>query len=280
MINAIKQKFALTDDEGRVFDEYIKNKFTGEVMPRDGQDYQIAVWEKLTALSQEVGAAEVLNRYLCKNFPVKFKSPEKVSMEIYCALAGHIPVIYVHDKDDFESLVTNIVHKGVRPDNIEQTGASFVSGKNIRFIILSAKPYSNVTADELGLDEADWAEKSMLVRRSHECTHFYTKQRFGIADNDVHNEIMADFIGLYDAFGFYNAGWFLRFMGIIEGSGGRLVVYTNELPENIKAAVAELLTLAAKGLERWSHTDEFKALTKAERIEHMCCLGIADMAEL
>ena len=44
----------------------------------------------------------------------------------------------------------------------------------------SEKPYSNIPAGELGIPEDDWAEKSVKLRRSHECTHFFTKQTYGI----------------------------------------------------------------------------------------------------
>ena len=84
-------------------------------------------------------------------------------MKMYDSFAGKIPIIYVRNTSDFEQLVTNIAYKGVRPDGLETTGASFLHGKTTRFIILSSKPYSNVPASELGLDDAEWAEKSMLL---------------------------------------------------------------------------------------------------------------------
>ena len=51
---------------------------------------------------------------------------------------------------------------------------------------------------------------------------------------------------MYEAFGFYRAEWFLRFMGIISGSGNRFVVYTNSLPENVCRAVRELAVLVLR----------------------------------
>lgn len=35
----------------------------------------------------------------------------------------------------------------------------------------------------------------MLIRRAHECTHFFTKQTYGIAYKNLHDELMADFMG-------------------------------------------------------------------------------------
>lgn len=270
----------LNDAELFELKEYIKNRFS-EATQRELEPYeQLSIWQKLTFLSKLTGACEIINKKLCPNNPVDFCNPEGVSLEIYNSFAGDIPIICADDPEDFESIVTNIIYKGNRPDNIGQTGASFVSGKSTRFIILSSKPYSNVPAAELGLEEKEWAEKSLLLRRSHECTHYYTKQIFGISNNNLHDELMADFIGMYDAFGFYKAEWFLRFMGVIKGSGGRLIVYTKELSDNVKQAVTNLLSEAANGLEKWSRSEEFKNLTNAERINKMCRFGIKGMTKL
>ena len=96
-------------------------------------------------------------------------------------------------------------------------------------MVLSSKPYSNVPAEELGLETGEWLEKSLYIRREHECTHYYTKLRYDQANNMLHDELMADFIGLYESFGFFRAEWFLRFMGIIDGSGNRMVYYTKAI---------------------------------------------------
>ena len=276
----IINKFALSESEGAELREYIKNRFSGcEEKAPEGFE-QLAVWRRLAALGELIGAAEVINKKITPKHPVSFNDPEGVRLEIFSSYAGDIPIIYADDTGDFEAIVTNIVYKGERPQNISKTGASFVSGKSTRLIILSSKPYSNVPASELGLDDADWAKKSMLIRRSHEYTHYYTKQVFGISNNILHDELMADFIGLYDTFGFYRAEWFLRFMGVVKGSGGRLDVYTADLSERVKQAVAELLCSAANGLEKWSQSKGFKSLTNARRINIMCRAGVLGIAEL
>ncbi|MBR1383682.1 MAG: hypothetical protein IJ555_07730 [Ruminococcus sp.] len=279
-LNDLITKYDLNAAEQTELSEYIKNRFEG--IPEGSlEEYeQLPIWQKLAALSQLAGAAEVINKKITPRLPVDFKDPDSIRLEIFDSFAGAIPIIYAGNTADFEALITNIVHRGERPENIGQTGASFVSGKSTRFIILSNKSYSNVPAVELALDEADWAEKSMLIRRSHECTHYYTKQVCGISNNILHDELMADFIGLWDAFGFYKAEWFLRFMGVIEGSEGRLVVYTEGLSEKVKQAVTELLRDAAYGLEKWSQSEGFEKLTNAERINIMCRAGILGMAEL
>ncbi len=267
----------LNEEEQVEFFAYITNRFEncGEAAEQN-TDF-LKVWDSIIYYAGLFGAADAINKKVCPKRPVGFNSPDTVEIKIYVSFAGKIPIIYIRDTADFEQLVTNVAYKGVRPDGLEKTGASFISGKTTRFIILSAKPYSNVPAAELGLDDAEWAEKSMLLRRGHECTHYFTKQTYGIVNNILHDEIIADFIGMYEAFGFYKAEWFLRFMGIIEGGGSRLTFYTKDLSPKVRKAVSELTRAAAYRLEEWSETKEFKALNTSERIKMMCRKGIAGM---
>ena len=277
----IAGEYRLNDEERRLFGEYAANRFKDARKIEEPDSAFLAAWDKIINYAGLFGAALAINKMICPGLPVAFRSPETLEISIYESYAGKIPIIYVRDTDDFEQLVTNIAYRGVRPENLSETGASFLSGKTNRFIILSAKPYSNVPASELGLsDEAEWAEKSLLLRRGHECTHYFTKQTYGITNNILHDEVMADFVGMYEAFGFYKAEWFLRFMGIVEGSGGRLIFYTKELPENVRRAVSRLAELAAYNLEKWSRTDAFRAMTKAERVKCMCKWGLEGMLQL
>lgn len=266
--------FALDENEREELCEYFKNRFENASGPQQENAGHLKAFKSMAAMSKLAGAAEVINKKLCPAHPVSYNNPDGVRLEIFDSFAGEIPVIYADDAADFEALVTNIVHKGIRHGNISKTGACFVSGGTVRFLILSAKPYSNVPAGELGLDESNWQQKSMAVRLSHECTHYFTKQQYGISNNILHDELMADFIGLYDAFGFYKAEWFLRFMGIIPGSGSRLGVYTEGLSPKVKQAAAEVISAAAQSLERWTQTEDFKALSGAGRITKMCMIGI------
>lgn len=274
----IISKHALNEAEQVEFSAYIANRFDGcEEIKEPDTDF-LKVWDSIIYYSDLFGAASAINTKVCPKRPVAFNSPDSIGIKMYMSFAGKIPIIYVRDTADFEQLVTNVGYKGERPEGLEKTGAMFLSGKTTRFIILSAKPYSNVPAAELGLDdEKDWAEKSLILRRGHECTHYFTKQTYGITNNILHDEVMADFIGMYEAFGFYKAEWFLRFMGIIEGSGGRLTFYTKDLSPKVRDAVSELLTVAAYRLEEWSNTKGFKTLNNPGRIKIMCRKGLAGM---
>ena len=258
----------------------IENRYKDcEILPDPDLSF-LAGWNRILELVNEEGAEQALNETLCKKYPVSLKYPEKLRIEIYDSFAGQIPVMYVSDTEDFEELVVNMAHKGVRPDNLSETGAAFLSGKTNRFMVLSSKPYSNVPAEELGLETGEWLEKSLYIRREHECTHYYTKLRYDQANNMLHDELMADFIGLYESFGFFRAEWFLRFMGIIDGSGNRMVYYTKAISPDVRERLSLLLKTASESLEKWSETPHFKTLDPGERIQRMCEAGLEGMTGL
>ncbi len=270
----------MTEAEQREYDSYIENRFEGaEELTEQNTDF-LAPWEEIASYAEENGAAAAINELVCPKRPTDFRSPGTLSLKIEDSFAGRIPVIRVRDTADFEDLVTNVAYKGIRSSTISQTGASFVFGKTTRFFILSSKPYSNIPAEDLGLSEEDWAASSMELRFGHESTHYFTKQTFGITNNILHDEIMADFTGLYMAFGCYRAEWFLRFMGLLGEREGRLLHYTKELTEPVRDAVGKLLSEAAQGLEKWSWTDAFLAMSAGDRIKYLCRLGLPGMTGL
>ena len=57
-----------------------------------------------------------------------------------------------------------------------------------RFVILSRGPYSAVPAADTGLSEAEWLERSLVIRREHELTHYFTYRLFGSMRNHLLDE--------------------------------------------------------------------------------------------
>ena len=216
---------------------------------------------------------------LVPNMPIQFNQEESISAEIYNSTAGEIPVIRIKNTEDFENLVTNLIHKGKRPENLRSTGASFVFGKKTRFIILSQKPYSNVSARTLGLKEDDWLEKSLQIRLEHECTHFFTKKFYGRAQNHLHDELIADFFGILSAFGFYKADYFEYFMGIKGEEGSRLSCYIPNCSQNLLIALKEKASLASNFLEDLSKKADFLSLSKSEKIRRLCETNLLKLPE-
>ena len=184
-------------------------------------------------------------------------------LEMFESAAGTIPVIYPRNVPDFERLLREIVYKGKEMPDIGNIGAQFVFGKTLRFIILSNKPYSGVPANWFQLDEETWMEKSLTIRKHHECAHYYTKRFLGSSRNNLHDELIADFCGLYAAFGKFHSDWFMKSFGM------RAHMYTKGLDEAMIEVVRMLASTAARWAEAWSKTENFKRLDEAGRIEYL-----------
>ena len=260
----------LSQSERQIFGEYCQNHF-GSYKENPLEDLSfLDFWRAFIVALEKDGAEKAINTMLVPKMPISFNRAEEISSEIYDSVAGKIPVIKILDTADFENLITNLVHKGKRPENIGSTGASFVFGKKTRFIILSAKPYSNVSAKTLGLGEEDWLEKSMQIRLAHECTHFFTKKHFGTAQNHLHDELVADFFGINAAFGFYKAEYFEYFMGIKGSEGSRLSCYIPQCSQNLFAALKTTASKAARFLEELSQKEEFRRLSQPQKIRRLC----------
>lgn len=267
----------LSDADKTIFSDYLKNHFQN-YNPNPGDDLSfLDFWRDFVSEVNKDGAEKAINTMLVPRLPVDFKDAENISAEIYNSCAGEIPVIKIKNTDDFENLVTNLIHKGVRPQNLSATGAAFVFGKTTRFIILSAKPYSNVTAKTLGLDERDWQEKSMKIRLEHECTHYYTKRFFGCSQNHLHDELIADFFGLYAAFGEYKAEYFEYFMGVKGTEGTRLACYIPDSSPELLEVLKKTASAAAAYFEKWSKSPEFSKMNHNERIKYLCSLNLAEI---
>ena len=117
-------------------------------------------------------------------------------------------------------------------------------------ILLSSGPYSALPAQALGLTEEAWREKSLMIRKYHELTHFVSRSLYPGNIDAIRDEVIADRVGLLAAFGRYDPELARQFLGIRDGSfhdGGRLSHYAEgeRLPEAVKAA-AKLIERSAE----------------------------------
>lgn len=195
--------------------------------------------------------------------------PERLQLQLHNSIAGIVPVLIIPDNQDFVRVVQCLLHKNNPQPVPASMGASLVNGINNwdriqalkknwlqtnsaetwprefsanilphpdlykdKLILLSTKPYSNVLADRLGLAEDVWARYSLSIRLEHECTHLYTLRRFGCASNNLHDELIADYIGICKTAGSYRKDWMLAFMGLEDypdyRKGARLENYLAE----------------------------------------------------
>ena len=103
-----------------------------------------------------------------------------------------------------------------------------------RFIILNDGPYSGVSAKHMGMEEDEWRETSLVIRREHECAHYFTKRVLGTMRNHALDEILADAMGIIGATGRFRSDWFLRFFGLenfpLYRRGARLENYRGDPP--------------------------------------------------
>jgi hypothetical protein len=215
---------------------------------------------------------ELLNNHITHKRPVNFSQPQNITIEIYASFAGRIPIVVFGNASDFEGFILNCT--GGHPDDISRMGASFIYGNSQRFLVLSRKFYSNTSPEYMGLSAEEWREKSMLLRREHELTHYYTKRFYGSACNNLHDELIADFTGLYSAFGHYDAKLFRHFMGIDGSHDGRLSLYTEGLSPETRKSVAEIACECSDRLEVWQYTESFRKMDTVSRIDYLCGLGI------
>jgi hypothetical protein len=223
--------------------------------------------------------------------------PEAIELVIHTSPAGRIPLLIARRRAEFTALIQALTKRNEPEPVPEAQGALMVAGYNNwsrigelrrrwealpaperetatwpeelqrlqtrrelyqdRFILLSDGPYSAVPAAGLGLSESEWREMSLVIRRDHECTHYFTRRLFGSMRNNLLDELIADYAGLVAATGGFRAAWFLRFVGLEEfpryRPGARLDIYRGKPPLSDGAfrVLQALVKRAAENLERF-----------------------------
>jgi hypothetical protein len=215
--------------------------------------------------------------------PLTLEDPRRLELVLQPTLAGRVPVITCSTRGDFVSMVQACSCRNEPESVPDSTGASIVTGLNNwdrvarlrrrmedergtpfdarewseafrhivpqkvlyqdRLIILSREPYSAVPGAAFGMEDAEWRERSVAIRREHECTHYFTLVAFGVMRNNLLDEFIADFAGLARTYGRYQADMALRFLGLEAypdyRAGGRFENYLKTPP--IQPAAAAIL---------------------------------------
>ncbi len=255
--------------------------------------------------------------------------PAGLKLWIQQTPAGRIPIIQTARRDDFVKLVQALTRRNEPLPVPAAMGACIVSGYNdwgriealrrdweqgreadpslapwsdrfkelarqpalfqARFILLSSGAYSAVAAEQVGLSSAEWERKSAIIRREHECTHYFTRRVLGSMRNAPGDEIIADYMGLVESEGRYRADWFLRFMGLEEfpryRTGGRLESYRGDPPlsEGAFSVMQSTVKRAAHNLEvidaiRMERGGLWTVAAKARLIIALARLGLEGLA--
>lgn len=199
---------------------------------------------------------------------------------------GKVEILYLVHREDFEHALRTLAYRCEPVEIPASVGASTIRGlinwEKIRahkteylakggknwgeefkrftaeksnyldtIILLSKGDYSAVPARLVGLTECEWDEKSLIIRKYHELTHFVCRTLYPHNIEPIRDEVIADLIGLVAAFDHYDPLMAKRFLGIESGAfteGGRLSHYANE--ENLAAAIREADNLIDQLAER------------------------------
>ena len=254
------------------------------------------------------------------------RAPERCRVVIHSTLAGRIPLLIVGEREDFVALMRALTHRSEPVPIPDSMGACMVAGFNNlhrirllrerwehenpaaaheagwqlefekiiprkelyqdRFIILSEGPYSNVAALDLGLLSEEWRELSLVIRREHECTHYFTRRVFSKMRNNLMDELIADYAGIVAVRGAYSAEWFLRFMGLERHpqyrEGGRFQNFRGEpaLTDNAFALLGSLVKSAAESVEKFDHAQRARLRDAKGRAYSLLALASLTLEEL
>jgi len=131
------------------------------------------------------------------------------------------------------------------------------------FILLSSGNYSNIPARTVGLGEQEWKEKSLVIRKYHELTHFVFRTKFPGDTDVIRDEVVADMIGLIKAFGEYDTVLARTFLGTEGASfrpGGRLAHYAKDDIDAAMQRANELIDSYAERIKGRDTEDVFSLL--------------------
>jgi hypothetical protein len=223
-----------------------------------------------------------------------FVRPDSLDLRVYETIAGRVPILVSAHRRDFVTLVQAFTERNEPNDVPASMGACIVNGLNNwdrvaayrshwelehqdeamaggwseefkrmaankslyqdRFIILSRGPYSAIEAGTVRMNEDDWLAKSLVIRREHECTHYFTYRVFRTMRNNLLDELIADFVGLVRAFGGYRDDLARIFLGLEAfpaiRPGSRIEVYRGDLSDAALSAVAGLCVDATHNLQK------------------------------
>lgn len=216
---------------------------------------------------------------------LQLQNTRRLSLEIYPAPAGRLPILATDCRSDFELLLQALSARNEPVSIPPAQGAALIKGYNnwdrvaevrrreaMAAVIPSlAAPriypscprayqdclalvcdggYSGVPAGCLGLEEEEWRHLSRQIRREHEATHYAILRLLGVMRTHLLDELLADFMGIVVALGKYDPNCQLLFLGLEDHPryrpGGRLENYV----QDADLLQGEALTLLGESVVR------------------------------
>lgn len=257
---------------------------------------------------------------------LELEHPEAIELVLHASPAGRIPLLIARRRAEFAALIRALTRRNEPVPVPPSQGALMIAGYNNwsrigelrrqwesrapferetatwaeefqriqtrkelyqdRFILLSDGPYSAVPAAEVGLEEEEWREVSLAIRRDHECAHYFTRRLFGSMRNNALDELIADYAGMVGALGRFRADWFLRFVGLEDfpsyRAGARLDLYRGDPPLSDGAfrILQGLLVAAAGNLERFDAQEPAGARSPAGTALRIAALASLRLEEI
>ena len=248
--------------------------------------------EKGMSLNEKYRAAvkaEISPCDIVSESALTLEAPDTLELIIRETPAGPIPVLIVKNRSDFMDLFRALAFKNEPAYIPPSTGGCAISGYNNcerfiafknkraledpfglsapeepaveksryqdRFLLLSDGPYSGISHDEAGFEESEWRGYSLKIRLGHESAHYFTKRCLGSMRNNAHDELIADYAGICEAFGAYDSSLFFKFCGIEKlpeiNPAGRINNYkgTPPLSDAAFGGMCETLRAAALNIE-------------------------------
>lgn len=209
--------------------------------------------------------------------PDFFGSPADSYVRVTTAV-GEIGILSLGDRRDFEHAYCALANKCEPMEILPSVGAVYLGGltnwekirahkreyfanggpdwpaefrrftadkKNYqdKLILLSGGYYSGISPEQVALPPDQWKEKSLVIRKYHELTHFIYRAVYPEDKDAIRDEVLADYIGIRQAFGHYVPAVARLSLGVeeIPGPAARIRHYVPE----------EKLAQAVRRAEYW-----------------------------
>lgn len=248
------------------------------------------------------------------NQSLGLEKTNKLKFYIHESMGIKAPVLIVSNKKDFVKIIQALSHKNDPIPVPDSMGAAVIKGLNNwqrinnlkqqffsddplgnwgrefteniiknkslyqdELIILSTKPYSNISGENLTLSQDKWTNYSLIVRLEHEFTHLYTLKEYGKMSINLHDELIADYIGICKAFGSFNKNWMLYFLGLENfpeyRKGARLENYMNfELSSQCFKDLTNIIKKAIDNIEKFDREiGKIKSMQDQKARIHAIC---------
>lgn len=162
---------------------------------------------------------------------------------------GEIGILQLGDRRDFEHAYCALANKCEPMEIPPSVGAVFIDGLNNwekirnhkrefftngglnwsaefrrftadkknyqdKLILLSSGYYSGISPEQIGLPADEWKEKSLVIRKYHELTHFIYRTVYPGDRDVIRDEVLADYIGIKRAFGSFDPAAARKILGI------------------------------------------------------------------